>query len=100
VTTSSPRIGLANWALRELPRLLEVEPGLEGLHDDAALRLPHLQVLGRAEQVRFEGGTLDPVDVEDVVRSDLRLLRRGGLGLEELATYLRTEAWQKLLARQ
>ncbi len=77
--------GLADWALRRVPRLLRVEPRLEVVHQGAALRLPHLEVLVRAEEIGVEGSALDPVDIEDEANRALRCVRRGGLRVEELA---------------
>ncbi len=53
--------GLADRAPRWMPWLLGVEPRLEVVHDGFARRLPHLEVLVRAEEIRVQRGTLDLV---------------------------------------
>jgi hypothetical protein len=72
-----------------VPALLGVEPGPELVHHRLALRLPHLEVLGRAEEVRVERGPLDPLHVEDEVHRRLRGLRRSRLGVDDAATEVR-----------
>jgi hypothetical protein len=83
---------LAHWPARGVPALLDEEPGLEVVHHRLALRLPHLEVLGRAEQVRVERGAFDPVHVEDEVDHRLRDLGRGRLRVEEASTEMRQTA--------
>ncbi len=81
--------GLAHWAFRRVADLLGVEPRLELVHHGPAQGLPHLEMLGSAEEVGVERGALDLVDLEDEVHRLLCRLGRGGLRVEELATDVR-----------
>lgn len=53
---------------------------------------PHLEVLGRTQEVSIQRGTLDAVHVEDEVHRRARGLGRGRLLVEEASSQVREAA--------
>ena len=68
-----------------MPNLLRDEAALEVTHHRLAMRLPHLKVLGRAEEVGIERGALDAIlRVEEAATETVAPARSRPLGVVTL----------------